>query len=158
MGGSGTVRGERGLAVAIGAFGAFWIVQALKLPYWSEFAPGSGFLPLWLGVVIVALVVAFLVQSFRSAPVPPAAAQVAITAGGIGRIVLIMIGLVTCLALLEWAGFVVSVGLYLAFLIGWVERRSLQVTVCVSLGTVAFLWLLFRKWLGVPFPEGPWGF
>ena len=60
--------GERILAAAIGLFGLVWIVQASKLSYWGEFAPGSGFLPLWLGIALVALVVIFLVQSFRAAP------------------------------------------------------------------------------------------
>ncbi|MBM3601528.1 MAG: tripartite tricarboxylate transporter TctB family protein [Alphaproteobacteria bacterium] len=157
MNASGTVWGERCFAVVIGLFGAFWIIQASKLPYWSDFAPGSGFLPFWLGVALVIMVAAFLLQSFRAAPVD-AQSEAPVDAGGRGRIVQIMLGLIACLALLEWVGFVVSVGLYLAFLIGWVERRTLVETAAVSLGTVAFLWLLFKKWLGVPFPEGPWGF
>jgi hypothetical protein len=65
---------------------------------------------------------------------------------------------VATVAIIEAAGFVLSIGLYLAFLLGIVERRSLAVTVGVTSGTTVVLHLIFRTWLGVPLPEGPWGF
>jgi hypothetical protein len=144
--------GERIFAALIGLFGVVWIAQSRHLTYWSDFAPGSGFLPIWLGVVLVALVAIQLVVSFRD-PAPPAAAPS--RPRHVGAIAL---GLVVCIALLEWLGFVGSVTLYLAFLIGWIERRRPVETLGVSLGTAIVLWLIFKAWLKVPFPEGPWGF
>jgi hypothetical protein len=149
--------GERAFAALFGALGVAWIVQSLKLRYWDNFAPGSGFFPFWLGVVLVALVVLYLVLSFRpkigpvkyAAPQPPAR---------IGRMAAIIGGLVVTVAILETAGFVLAIGLYLAFLLGVVERRTLVVTAGVTFGATLALHLIFRSWLGVPLPEGPWGF
>lgn len=144
--------GDRIFAGLIGLCGVVWIVQSRHLIYWGEFAPGSGFLPIWLGVVLVALVVVYLAMSFRNL-VPSAAAPS--RPRHVGAVAL---GLIVCIGLLEWLGFVVSVALYLAFLIGWLERRPLREVAAVSLGTSFGLWLIFKVWLKVPFPEGPWGF
>ena len=149
------MRGERIFAAALGAFGLLWISQALGLRYWGDFAPDSGFLPFWLGVALVLLVAAFLVVSFR---VP---AQGPVAAGerpAFGRLGAIIGGLVATLAVLETLGFVVSVGAYLAFLIGAIERRSVVEALGASLATVVAIHVIFRLWLSVPLPAGPWGF
>jgi hypothetical protein len=143
------------MALGCALFGALWIVQSGRLNYWGEFAPGSGFLPFWLGAAIVVLSLIVLMQSL----VEPAAGQAGpIAAGRPGRVVAIVAGLLVCLALLTRVGFVVAIAAYLAFLIGWVERRSLTETVLVSLGASGALWLVFKVWLKVPLPVGPWGF
>lgn len=143
--------GDRVFAGLIGILGVFWIVQSRHLAYWGDFAPGSGFLPIWLGIVLVALVAVYLAISFRDAPRPATPSR----RRHVGAIVL---GLIACIGLLEWLGFVVSVALYLAFLVGWLERRPPRDVAAVSLGTSVGLWLIFKAWLKVPFPEGPWGF
>lgn len=144
--------GDRIFAGLIGLFGVVWIVQSRHLAYWGEFAPGSGFLPIWLGVTLVGLVAIYLAVSFRD-PAPSMAAPS--RPRHVGAIAL---GLIVCIGSLAWLGFVVSVALYLAFLVGWLERRPLRDVAAVSLGASVGLWLIFKAWLKVPFPEGPWGF
>ena len=51
-------------------FGALWIATALGLPYMGDFAPGSGFLPFWLGACLVVLSAFHVVSCLRA----PAAA------------------------------------------------------------------------------------
>lgn len=149
------MRGERIFAATLGAFGLLWISQAMRLRYWGDFAPESGFLPFWLGVALVVLVAAFLVVSFRA----PAHGPVAVAERpAFGRIGAIIGGLVVTLAVLEQLGFVVSVGAYLAFLIGAIERRSVVEALSASLATVTAIHVIFRLWLSVPLPAGPWGF
>jgi hypothetical protein len=152
--------GERLLVVLIGGFGAVWAVQSGHLRYWDDFAPGSGFLPFWLGMTLVVLAGAVLVSSLRAeraqtggaveVGAPAASQQV--------RVILIAAGLFACIGLFDWLGFTVSVALYLVFLIGIVERRPLTEAVLVGGGVAASLWLIFLKWLHVPLPIGPWGF
>lgn len=153
------MRGERIFAGAVGLFGLLWISQALRLRYWGDFAPGSGFLPFWLGVALVALVALFLFFEFRArGAAPDPAPQAAIDRAAVGRIGAIVGGLVATVAVLDTLGFVLSVGAYLAFLVGGLERRSLAETTAVALGTVAAIHVVFRVWLKVPLPAGPWGF
>jgi hypothetical protein len=147
--------GERVFAGLIGALGLFWIAQSLRLRYWADFAPGSGFLPLWLSVILVALVALFLVESFVR---PAAASAPSDQPARPGRVVAILAGLVVSAAVFEQVGFAAAVGADLVFLLAVVERRSWLETVGVAGGTVLFLHLVFRTWLRVPLPAGPWGF
>ena len=148
------VTGERLVAAGIGLFGAVWIVQSGRLPYWGEFAPGSGFLPFWLGALLVALSAAFLVLSL----VRPAEGPEPATGPGQRRVLAIVLGLFACIAVLEWVGFVAAISAYLLFLAAWVERRPWSEAVAVAVGAAAGLWLVFGYWLRVPLPVGPWGF
>jgi putative tricarboxylic transport membrane protein len=146
--------GERIMTAAFGAFGVLWIIKSLKLSYWSDFAPGPGFLPFWLGIAIVALSTLLLWQSFI---VEGAAAQASGPARP-GRVVAISLGFIICIAVLTFVGFVMAIAGYLAFLIGWVERRPPLQTAVMSVATSVILWGIFKGWLSVPLPAGPWGF
>ncbi len=144
--------GERIFVGIIGGMGVLWIFLAQRLTYWDDFAPGSGFLPLWLGIALVALVALLLItQSARPAPVSVAPTRHR-------RIAKIMLGLVVSAVALEFTGFVVTIGGYLLYLLGYVERRGPAQTALVAGGTTLSLFLLFHTWLGVPLPTGPWGF
>mgnify|MGYP000096425104 CR=1 FL=1 len=147
--------GERILIAVFAAFGVLWVVKSTALSYWADFAPGSGFLPLWLGVAIVVLAGLLFWQSFAEA------GPVAVPEDGegrTGRVVAIALGLLVCLAVMPYVGFTAAIAGYLAFLLGWVERRSGLETALLSIGTSASLWVIFKAWLGVPLPAGPWGF
>ena len=146
-----TWRGEIVAGLLCGLFAALWITTALGLPYVGDYAPGSGFLPLWLGVCLLVLSAIHVVASVR-APVASA------PAGNWRKVVPVTIGLIICVAVIESLGFVVAVAIYLLFLLRFVEKESWRTSLSVSVGTVAVLFALFRLWLHVPLPKGPWGF
>lgn len=145
------LRGELVGGALCAAFGGVWIATALGLPYMGDFAPGSGFLPLWLGVCLVGLSAVHVLSCLRTrAPHLPT---------GHGRKVLaVALGLVVCVAVIEPLGFVVAVGAYLLFLLRVVEKESWPTSLGVTFGAIAVLFGLFRVWLQVPLPKGPWGF
>lgn len=132
-------------------FGVLWVATALGLPYMGDFSPGSGFLPLWLGVGLVALSAVHVVSCLRSeAPV--------VAAGQWRKVVAVALGLFVCVAVIEPLGFVVAVGAYLLFLLRVVEKTPWRTSLGVTAGTIVVLFALFRVWLHVPLPKGPWGF
>ena len=144
-------QGERIFAVFLGVFGLIWIWKSTELPYLDYYAPGSGFLPLWLGVILVALVALFLwisrgAQTLDALPSNPR------------RLWSIAGGLAVTVALIEPLGFSVPVTAYLLFLLRRVEAVSWRTSILVSLGTSIVLFCVFRLWLSVPLPRGPWGF
>jgi hypothetical protein len=145
------LRGEVAVGVVCGLFAVLWIATALTLPYMGEYAPGSGFLPLWLGVCLLALSAVHVISCLRTPSVPA-------PAGHQRKVVAVMLGLVVCVAAIEPLGFVVAVAAYLLYLLRGVEREPWPTSLSVSVVVVAVLFGLFRLWLKVPLPKGPWGF
>ncbi len=148
--------GERIFAGVFALLGLSWIVQSLNLRYWGDFAPGPGFLPLWLGVTLMTLVAIHVCTSLRVDGRRDADAR-SLTSPS-GRVAAIVIGFLLCIASIDWLGFGVAVMAYLVYLLWLVERQTPAVVAGVSLGTTVALYLIFKVWLGVPLPAGPWGF
>ncbi len=145
------IRGETVAGLLCGLFAVLWIASALGLPYMGDYAPGSGFLPLWLGVCLLVLSAVHGVSSVRA----PAAG---VPTGHWRKVVAVTLGLVVCVAVIEPLGFVVAVGAYLLFLLRGVEKEPWWTSLGVSSVAIAVLFGLFRLWLKVPLPKGPWGF
>lgn len=150
------IRGEVVLAAGLGVLGGICMLLSSRLPYMGEFAPGSGFMPFWLGLALTALSVLFIARRVRAGEwldgaryLPPAEWR---------RPVLIALGLIVCVAVIENAGWTLSVTVYIAYLMRVVEGKRWRLALGLALGTSVALWLLFRTWLGVPLPKGPWGF
>lgn len=138
-------------AVFIGA-GVFWIAVAAGMPMWDGFAPASGFLPLVYGVLLTALAIAA-----TAVDVLARRGEVA-TDAPIDRPLLVLLALCAGVAGIEVAGFAASMFLAMLFLFRIVERRPLLASLLAASGTALVLTVVFRRWLGVPLPSGPWGF
>jgi hypothetical protein len=146
-----SLRGELVAGALCLLFGVLWIATALGLPYMGEFAPASGFLPLWLGACLVALSAVHLVSCLRTQPAR-------IPTGHWRKVAAVALGLIVCVAVIEMLGFVVAVGAYLLFLLRGVEKESWRTSLGVTAGAIGVLFGLFHVWLQVPLPKGPWGF
>lgn len=145
--------GERVLALALAGLGFLFALEARELNYMDEFAPGAGFLPLWLGLILVALVIGFILTTRTPKKVDDE------TAPRSGRkVIAVSAGLAACVALIDWIGFAAAIAAYLLYLTRWVEGRRWVLSIALAAGTTLGLYLVFRVWLGVPLPRGPWGF
>ncbi|MBA4423660.1 MAG: hypothetical protein C0390_11295 [Syntrophus sp. (in: bacteria)] len=136
----------------------FVIREAWMMPPSATFGPGSGFLPFWLGVLLAVLAVILLVTAWRreatekdkKSPFPGAKAFIAIGS--------VLGGLAAYIVLLEVVGFVMDTFLYVAFLIGVVEREKWPLTLLVAVSTTAGLYIIFQVLLGVTLPSNMFGF
>jgi len=132
--------------------------ESMQMPPSATFGPGSGFLPFWVGVIL-AVLAGFLVASVWTRkmtqkdsvnPFPGAKALLAIT-GVLG-------GLAAYIFLIEVLGFLVDTFLYVAFLVGMVERQRWSLTLGVAIVTTASLYIVFQVLLGISLPKGAFGF
>src|SRR6266508_188365 len=108
------VVGEVLLTLFFAALGIVWIVVALRMPLGEGFAPQSGFMPLWDGVILTGLAAVILVNLFMQndgkAEQP------------IGKALIVLAALFVAIGALEPAGFGPSVFLFLLFLFVVLER------------------------------------
>ena len=144
------INGDVGLALVFAAIGIVWIFGATGLPFWEGFAPESGFLPLFYGILLVGLAAAVLVMRVLDPDAPSAARPV-------GKPLVVLAALTAAVVGVEPAGFGPSVFLLLAFLFAVVERLPVLRSFVVAGATTAVLMLIFKTWLGVPLPAGPLG-
>jgi hypothetical protein len=146
----GAVRGELGLALLFAALGGLWIAKAASMPLWEGFAPDSGFMPLWYGIILTALAGAILANLVLRKE--PAGAE-----EPIGKPLIVLAALAAAIAGLGLVGFAPSIFLLLLVLFAVVERLPPGRSILVAAGTTAVLFLIFKTWLRVPLPVGPLG-
>jgi len=142
--------GEVVLALFFAVLGILWVIAALGMPLWEGFAPQSGFMPLWYGLILAALAGVILVNLFMQKEAGKAEQP-------IGKPLIVLLALAAGIAGLNLVGFGPSVFLLLLVLFAAVERLPIGKSVLVAAGTAAVLFLIFKTWLGVTLPIGPLG-
>jgi putative tricarboxylic transport membrane protein len=133
------------------------IREALMMPPSATFGPGPAFLPLWLGALLAVLAVILLGTAWRreatekdgESPFPGTRAFIAIGA--------VLGGLAAYIVLLEVLGFLTDTFLYVAFLLGVVEREKWFMTLLVAASTTLGLYLIFQVLLGITLPSNMFG-
>jgi len=146
-------KGELLAAIVLMSFGSFVIYEARGLPYHSEFGPGPGFFPLWIGIGIVACSLFMLCANFfRGGEV------IEVSRVELVRALSAWLAFVLAIALMPLIGFGLSFGLLTAFLVLVLDRRSPWLAIGVALGLALTFHLVFAVALGVSLPAGPWGF
>ena len=138
-------KGELALALAFAALGVLWIARAATMPLWDGFAPASGFMPLWYGVILIVLAVAV---ALTSGPTPEEP---------VGKALVVLAVVAATILGLKLIGFAPAIFLMLLVLFAAVEKLALARSVLVAAAVTAVLFLVFRTWLGVPLPRGPLG-
>jgi putative tricarboxylic transport membrane protein len=136
------------------ALSAIVVAGTWDLAYWSDFAPGPAFAPIWIAALGAVLALLLLVQEVRdptgqSADLPPRPAFF--------RVLLTLLALSLALALAPWLGFVATVVALTLFLLLVVERRRVIPSLGVTLLTAALIHGVFVAWLNVQLPKGVWG-
>ena len=148
---------DRVTAALLLAFAVAFSAGALKqYQWWGSGGPGSAFLPFWLGVVMACLAVMMLLRSLREKD--PGEAWFP-RGGGLRDMLVVLAATVAFVGLLNVTGMIIGTALYLAVLVRYLGRHRWWVTLAVALGAAGFNWLVFVRWLRVPFPEaGLWIF
>lgn len=127
-----------------------------QMPQRVEFGPGMGFLPFWLSVLMAVLSALLLVDAgmrknaSSGNPFPPSRSLM--------NVVLVIVGLGFYVLTLARLGFFVSTFLFVAFLLGIVEKERWLKTFIISVLSTGGLYVVFQILLDVKLPKNMLGF
>lgn len=143
-------------ALVLLIFSAYVILESSKMTLFVEFAPGYGFFPFWLGILMAILSAMLLVDALRRPASPqdvakfpplPMLVNIGLILGGLGLYAFLM----------EIAGYILDTLFLVILLLGVVEREKWHKTLLVAVIMTAALFILFERILGVNLPEGIFG-
>jgi putative tricarboxylic transport membrane protein len=140
-------------AVMLG-LSAVVLVGTRELPYWADFTPGPAFLPRWIAGAGVLLSVILLVQAWRAGGA--ARPEWPERAGAI-RVLLTTGGLILCVPLAPYLGFVATTVVFMVGMMMGILRRRLLPSLITAVGTGGLIYVVFVWWLKVALPAGPLG-
>jgi len=138
-------------ALCFVALSVFVVWESWNLEYYTKLGPGGGFFPLWLGVVMGGLSLAWLFQVSRRKGSAPDVAFLPERVG-IVRILLTVAALVVMAGFMNLLGFQLTMFFFLVFLLKVLGGQALWVTlVSALLGSVG-IYHLFGRYLDVALP------
>jgi putative tricarboxylic transport membrane protein len=150
---------DRLAAVVLIALAAGAIFAARTLPYWVGNAPGPGFVPFWLGVLLACAAAALLVRTWAGASARVAPAAPVLPSGAAAVRLAAVIGLTIATAVLAPViGFVLASALFMGATLAYLRPGHARANWTATFAAPVVVWLLFVKWLAVPLPAGPFGF
>jgi len=141
--------------------GAVTAALSLQYPLGTVRAPGSGFFPLALGLMLMGLAAAHAIKLRLERPAPaPAAAPERATQGpdGATRRVLLFVGIMAlATALLQTIGYVTSSFILMLGLLRVLGVRW-GISALIAVASAIAAQVVFVRWLNIPMPPGPLGF
>jgi putative tricarboxylic transport membrane protein len=168
--GAPSLRAQRWAAAALTIFGVVAVQQAWRLPFGTVTQPSAGFFPLCLAVALTVVAAAVWLRALRGDPDVVAAAMRSIDMGGpagppkppgrggLARAATTLATLLAYAFVLEPAGFALATFVLIVVLLRAVEPQPWPVALGGAAVAVLASHVLFRVWLGVRLPVGPWGF
>ena len=134
---------------AVLALGMAVIFFARQLPYASDYGPGPGFLPLWIGVVLVLCSLVVTVQEVRAAnagePFFQPRTRMAV------KVLAVIAG---AFLLFPFLGFSVGFGLFIPTTMRLMGKHRWVTCGVAAVVTTVGIHYLFGQWLDIPLPTG----
>ncbi len=146
---------DRIAAVVLLVFGLGGVLETRRLTIGDAGHPGPGFFPFWLAVGLSMVALALLLARRPAAPPPAVVPGRRVRRD---RVVLALAASTLYAFALQPLGFVLSTLLFLLFMLSAIEPRRWASSIAIATATSAACHLLFKVWLDVQLPAGPWGF
>ena len=144
---------DRVTAIVMFVFFTVLLFLSWPLGYWDEFAPSSGFAPIW--VAVFGMVLAALLLFER---VPDTLVTEAFDRAGLSRVLQAGGGILAFVLLTPFVGMILAGFLLMLGLLLIVLRRPLLASLFTSLISITLVYGIFVAWLNVALPKGFLGF
>lgn len=130
-------------------FGLAVVVFSLQLQYMSEYGPGPGFLPLWLGIGIAVCSLGVLYNVLKKHEKTGAFFQ-PLTRVGAKMLGIIIAGFLV----LPFLGFSVGLAVLAAVAMRLIGKHGLLACAITAVATAIGIHYVFAEWLSIPLPTG----
>jgi putative tricarboxylic transport membrane protein len=131
------------------------LFAARRLPFMSQFGPGSGFFPVLLSMLLGLLSLAIIIQTWWKNRLVKTPEKTPNILGPKKKKYFIYLGLFFAFSLfLGRLGYFLSMVFFLGFILKYVEKQSWKTTVGIIIVSGLVSYFLFIKFLAVPLPEG----
>jgi len=132
-------------------------VESWRLVLGGVGRPGAGFFPFYLALGLTITSFALVVRSFVSRETERGSPPGPINARAVGKVVWLVAGLILYAFAFEKIGFLLATFLVMVFLLRAIAAFAWRLTLGGSIATAFLSYLLFKVWLQVQLPAGPWG-
>jgi putative tricarboxylic transport membrane protein len=129
-------------------------LESTRLTYKTEFTPGPGFMPFWVGVVLALLSCYLLFDSFIRKPSGKDDAKLLPTTHALLRVGAILLSLVIATAVMSYLGFPLTLVLLTMAILRFLERYSVVKSVGYGIAYAVVTWFIFEYILSMGFPKG----
>jgi len=144
---------DRAAAAVLLVFGLIALEEARKLRFGSVVRPGPGFFPVVLAAAFSLVCLALLIGALRAHSADP----VPVSRLRWLKMVATIAALFAYAFVLERVGFVAATFALLLFFFRALERQRWRTALAGSLVTACLTYVVFKVWLNVQLPAGPWG-
>lgn len=141
----------------------FWILLGLTISIWSATfpfgaseAPGPGFLPLTLGLILILLGSILFVQRITQKGIISSRASVPLIPVGAAfkRVTFTLGGMLLSTALLEYLGFILTVFFLILFLMRAIQPHKWRIALFYAVISALSSYVIFKVLLKTSLPRG----
>lgn len=149
---TGQKRADIITAIVLIAFAVFIIVNAVHMKIMQQYAPGPGFFPLLLGILLIILSLGILWQGIdpKKADKKTAFASKERTLSSVKLI----LGLAVYAAVLETLGYIIATFLLVLYIMLFVSKDKVKLSIITSLCITLLIFLIFQVGLQLHLPMG----
>jgi hypothetical protein len=139
----------------IGLGFSLWLyLGSKKFDYMTEFTPGPGFLPFWVGVVLAILSCYLLFGTFRRKQSEEDAMKILPEKHALYRVGFIFLMLFGVKMGMPLLGFPITVCLFVSAILFSLERYSILKSIGYGIAYAGVTWVIFEHFMKMGFPKG----
>lgn len=151
-------RGDRVFALICLGLSLWLILESLQFDYTTEFTPGPGFEPFWLGVVLALLSLFLILDTFKRKGAREDEEKRLPGLKSLSRVGLILLITAGFAFSMVTLGFILTVFIFVSLILFVLEGVSIFKSIYYGIMFSGFIFLIFRYWMNVNLPKGWLGF